>query len=179
MARPKVSVVPLWLLTAREVTDAVLAVSDVLIDIEGTAHSMRVRARQAATTPAAAWWGLGFLFDTQGGAGWCGWLPWEETPNAWQSTTYLAPRLRGQGLLSVLRCDQVHRAQALTRRWELVNPVFVSSIHEENVRSLAASRRYAQTQGWVEWESRFEKVLRRPAQVLTWPVGMPHDCYLG
>lgn len=77
----------------------------------------------------------------------------------------------------MLRCDQVHRAAGLVRRWGLGDVRFVSSVSVGNERSLAASRRYAEDAGWGNW-SRVQESDRK-AWVLDWPgVDAPHRCFL-
>ena len=171
------AIVPLRAASPSEVREAVRAASDAMTAPDGAVANWLELHRWLLLAPTADFWAAALLFDEVGGAGWTGWIPYRERRNSWQSSTWIAPRLRGQGLLPLLRCDQVHRAEQLADRWQLDDARFVSSIAVGNTRSLTASRGYAASAGWNGW-SRVREA-GRDAWVLSWPFpATPHVCFL-
>jgi len=156
-----------------------MTVSDALGDPPVTVANWLRRHRELMEGRGLEFSGLCLLFDRSGAAGWSGWLPYRDRERTWQSSTYLAPRLRGTGLMALLRCDQVHRAVNLRARLGGAAPAFVSSIATDNPRSLAASRAYAADTGWANWAHTVEREAGRLAWVLEWPaLPAPHACFL-
>lgn len=176
---PTINLVPLRLAAWSEVRDAVTACRDAMTQPDNTLAMWQRRHQHTLTHDTSDMWGACVIADAHGGAGWTGWVPYQEQPGTWQSTTWLAPRLRGTGLLEQLRCDQIHRAAALKTRWNLQHMTLVSSIDATNTRSLTASRRYADARGWTDWTSVTETVRPRQAWLLTWPANLDdHPCHL-
>lgn len=96
--------------------------------------------------------------------GWVGWCLYPEFPDAWQTTTFLAPRWRGMGLLQHLRAHQHALAHQLTTPVKLVTSVDVN-----NFRSLKASHRYAESMNWSPGTITTEPIRGRIAVVWHWP----------
>jgi len=159
----------------RSVADRVAALAE---------HRARVRAGAAPAAYRLVLHGPRDAAPT--GAGWCGWVPLAD--GAWQSSTYLAPHLRGTGLLDRLRCAQVHDAAAVTRAAAAAGegpPRFASTIDVRNARSLAASLGYARRAGWRvdpgTWREVDQPDRGRRVVVLDWPPEVawgaaPHPC---
>jgi hypothetical protein len=163
--------IPLAVVPCRDIRDAVAAVSDAVAHPDALTHRMLTRAHTARITndPARLW----LLYDGAAPAGWAGWAP-HEPSCGWQSTTYLAPHLRGHRLLHQARCLQAHAVPLLPS----AGPV-ISSIAVTNDRSLRASTRYAREHGWPERLTVVhEPHLQRNAWILTWPPApVPHTCF--
>lgn len=155
---------------------AVVSVADALTDLDGTLQHWNARHREAQGG-GPAYWALDLVFDAGGPAGWAGWIPYQEHDSVWQSSTWLAPRLRGRGLVPVIRCHQAHRAEQLVRYIGNRPIRFVSSVDELNARSLRASQRYATSHGWPQWALTHERVRGRTAWVVEWPLPTPHTCF--
>ena len=162
------------------VSQAIHSVLDVLPDDSPVPERMwsRVAAIPEGNYPAA----FELLVVHNKAVGWSGWFPvWTNPYSTWSSATYLARRLRGRGLLPVLRCRQIHIAEQLTD--ELDNDLeFVSSIDTTNLQSLKASLRYAKSSGWPnEWYLREDADNNRMLARLVWPAAknMKHNCFVG
>ena len=160
--------------------ECVASVLDSLSEGSRVAERMwaRVQAVREGEYPAAC----DLLLKDWHGVGWSGWFPlWTNPYAAWSSATYLAPSLRGKGLLPILRCRQIHAAQQICE--ELDEDVeFVSSIETANTRSLKASFRYAKNNGWANrWYLYEDKDLARLMLRMEWPEPhkAKHVCYLG
>lgn len=161
------------------INESVASVLDVLPDESPVAERMwaRVQAIREGDYPAAC----DLLLKDGEGVGWSGWFPlWTNPYAAWSSATYLAPSLRGTGLLPVLRCRQAHAVAdicaALDHEVE-----FVSSIDTANVQSLRASHKYAVANGWRNrWYLRDDRENDRMSLRMEWPSRpVPHQCFLG
>lgn len=185
-----ISVVPLRCVTAREMEECVLAVSDKLQDTDYTLSVWRDLCRTAAVDYTPDYWATYLIFDENGqGGGWCGWLPYQEEKNVWQSTTWLSPALRGRNLIPYFRCHQIHSARNLVTRWNLTGVKFLSSIDQSNIVSFRASDKYLKKENWyskysVCWELKEETRRGRIANVLEWPADhvaegtLQHTCHL-
>lgn len=183
-AMPPVRRVPLAE-ASNNLIDSCVAVSTddsaVFSDDYRTRYMQSLRAERAAMrngqSPAVR--DLLVLEDGQPG-GWVGWTRYRGPIEAWESTTFLAPRLRGTGMLALARCWQVHLVAAL-HGWDGDNDsVLLSSIASTNPRSLAASAAYASEQGWsTDWLMVTEPLKGRTSRVLLWPRGprITHACF--
>lgn len=119
------------------------------------------------------------LVDDDGPAGWFGWVPYGTDGNTWETTTFLAPRLRGTGVFAQARCAQAHALDNLVAEHG-TDFRAITSIHQDNPRSLAASRRYVSENGWPDtWRLVDEPHKDRTAWVFTWPILTPHTCLRG
>lgn len=137
----------------------------------------RVQAIREGEFPAAC----DMLLKGWQGVGWSGWFPlWTNPYAAWSSATYLAPSLRGKGLLPILRCRQAHAALEIFERME-GDVEFVSSIEATNTQSLRASMKYARRNKWPNsWYLYDDRSLDRIMLRMMWPdPPMPHECYMG
>jgi hypothetical protein len=117
------------------------------------------------------------IADEHGPAGWVGLTQYNKQPLVWESTTFLAPRLRGIGLLPYARCWQAHMVDdLLARHGDEVR--VLTSIAEWNHRSQQASRRYASDHGWPDtWRHEPEPHKDRIGVLFDWPVPVPHTCF--
>lgn len=152
------------------------AVSDALLPGSSMLDKMtrRWRLAQEGQHPDSLW------IVCHGGrpAGWAGWVTYPDEPNAWQTTTYLAPQLRGVGLLPVVRCRQIH-AMAVVERWSgHPDLTFLTSVDVRNRRSLRASSNYIERQGWPGGWKRARELGGRDAWVYRWPRVPAHSCPL-
>ena len=115
--------------------------------------------------------------------GWCGWVPYVEAKDSWQTSTYIATPWRGTGLFERARCRQMHD-MGLVVKWAETRggrvESFVSSIACWNDRSLRASRRYATSNRWPDtWKRIEERESGRQAYVFFYPQPVPdHQCFL-
>lgn len=137
----------------------------------------RREAMAAGGLPESLW----LLCADSSPVGWAGWAPYKERPNCWQTTTYFAATHRGTGLFERVRCLQLHAATDVAD-WAAargLTATFMLSIAAWNQRSLAAARRYAETNGWPDtWEQVFEPLAGREAHVYTFPFpDPPHRCF--
>ena len=183
VGKRRIMFIPLALAEPKEVEAAVDSVSDSFKDWTGTRENWLRRHHELHCGENLDYSGISIIQDGFGFAGWCGWLPYQEEPDIWQSSTYLAPRLRGLDAIPVMRCHQVHRAEVLAERLGRRDIRFISSIDVANTRSLKASKRYALDAGWggdADWVLTEEKNRGRNAYVLAWPE-MPatHACFSG
>lgn len=125
---------------------------------------------------------LDLLIDDHGPAGWVGLfrVPQSDLYGSVvtvEVTTYLSPRLRGQGLFDVAMCWQAHMVDdlMLTHGTQLK---VVASIADWNARSIAAFTRYANQHGWPQdWTVVGEPTKDRISHILRWPVPVPHTCH--
>jgi hypothetical protein len=161
------------------VDDAFTAVVDAIADPPKLYDAFLERrdAMIAGELPESLW----LLGDPSGSVGWVGWAPYKERPHCWQTTTYFSAAHRGTGLFERARCHQVHAAEAVAA-WASergMPATFMLSIAAQNERSLAASRRYAASNGWPDtWERVFEPLADREAYVFTFPFPeVPHQCF--
>jgi hypothetical protein len=166
--------------TTEMIDEALAAVADatpVPGKLQDALYQRRV-AMAAGDLPKALW----LLRAKSGFVGWVGWAPYKERPDCWQTTTYFAADLRGTGLFERARCHQLHAADVIDR-WrverELPPVTFMLSIADWNHRSLHASRRYAESNGWPDtWEQVYETVAERDAHVFSFPYpAATHRCY--
>lgn len=173
--------VPISCCTASEIEEAVLSCSDAFHDTDGTVKTW-LRRHQEVLWGGPYFTAVNFIFDKDGGAGWVGWVPYLEGSHEWQSTVYLAPRIRGTGLFPVAQCQIFHLADKLQARFRDTpsGVTFVTSISVENGRSIAAHKAYTR-----EWKSAWERVWEnksngeRDAWVLQWDEPFPaHPCFL-
>lgn len=162
------------------IEESIASVLDIIGEDSPVAERMwaRVRAVREGHYPAAC----DMLLKDWRGVGWSGWFPlWTNPYAAWSSATYLAPSLRGRGLLPVLRCRQAHAAEEICDQLgEAVE--FVSSIDTTNTRSLKASHRYAKASGWRnQWYLYDDRENDRMMLRMMWPSppAIPHECFLG
>lgn len=120
---------------------------------------------------------LDLLMDSQGPAGWVGFVPYAPSPLTWESSTFLAPRLRGGDAFLAARCAQAHMGQDLVRKHG-DKVALVSSINSHNERAIRASRSYIDQHGWpdsgtiVAGEHKSRKSL-----LIRWPLPTPHLCF--
>lgn len=184
---PRLSGLPLPLAFRRarfpDIEGAVSSVRDALEDPLDWCDLLVERAAQAARgdLPDAQL----FLKDYDGALGWAAWVPYLDAAdgqNVWHTSTYLAVRARGTGMLKAARCLQVHameRVAAWSAERELPAPRFVSSIGTWNGRSVAASSKYAREHAWgVDLVEVTETVKGREAFLLWWPESPAHTCLL-
>lgn len=108
---------------------------------------------------------VSLLHDPEGMVGWVGVIPYPEISGAWQSSTYLAPRWRGKGLVPFLRAYQQDLAT------QLLPPdiTLTTSVAIDNIRSLKACHKYAEAEGWPPGVITTEHARKRVAVVWRWP----------
>lgn len=162
------------------IDQALTAVADATPHPEKLRNALYERrlAMLAGDHPEALW----LLEDCKNMVGWVGWAPYKERDGCWQTTTYVASSLRGTGLFDRARCLQLHAADivsdwASTRSHSPVT--FLLSIADWNIRSIAASKRYVESNNWPDtWERVFEPIANRDAHVYVFPYpDAPHTCY--
>lgn len=150
----------------------------------------RLRERRAWAADPSNPDSYAFLVDEHGPAGWLGWIAYlgpaepavgdlEPGDRLWETSTYLAPRLRGTGFYPSAKCWQAHAATSIAATFP--GSVFISSIATTNERSIAATRRFATRNGWRTSERIVDEPWRtRAARVFTWPPPVaPHAaCHL-
>jgi hypothetical protein len=119
---------------------------------------------------------IDLICDDLGPAGWAGLTPYGLFPDTWESTTFLAPRLRGTHAFALARCLQAHRVDDLVTEHGQVR--VLTSTAQSNTRSVSASRRYAAHNGWPAGRFVEEPHKNRTSFVLDWPVPVPHTCLL-
>lgn len=111
--------------------------------------------------------------------GWVGFTPYANEVLTWESSTFLAPSMRGVGMLAKARCRQAHMAEQLV---EDCGPEakLVSSIAEWNRRSQKAAQKYAKTHSWPDLGKLVEEPHKdRKSLLIVWPQPVPHQCFLG
>lgn len=162
------------------IEECIQSVLDVLPEDSPTPSRMwaRVEAAREGHYPVAC----DLLTSGGRGVGWVGWFPlWINPYSTWSSATYLAAKLRGRGLVPVLRCWQAHAAETIVE--ELGERVeFVSSIDTVNLRSLRASLKYAKANGWAnDCKLVNDSGNDRMMLHLVWPAppAIPHECFIG
>lgn len=133
--------------------------------------NMIARAHPEAIEP------IDLLVDDHGPAGWVGLVVYPDAEHTWETTTFLAPRLRGVGLFEWAKCWQAHAANdLLTIHGKHLR--LITSINPANTRSLAATRRYAETHDWPnDGALQDEPSKHRTGWVIEWPTPTPHTCY--
>ena len=133
--------------------------------------NMIARAHPDAVEP------LDLLLDDHGAAGWIGLVVYPEAEHTWETTTFLAPRLRGTGLFGWAKCWQVHAMEDL-RAAHCPHLRLVTSINPNNARSLAATGAYARTHGWPDTGGfQHEPSKQRTGWVIERPTPTPHACH--
>ena len=173
--------IPLKDATDTLIHESISSVLDTLPDDSPVAERMwaRVRAIREGDYPSAC----EILIKDWEGVGWSGWFPlWSNPYSSWSSATYLAPRLRGKGLLPILRCRQAHAAEEVLELLKDNDIEFVSSIDTVNTGSLKASHRYAKASGWRNrWSLTEDRENDRIMLRMVWPSppNIPHHCYMG
>lgn len=168
-----VTYLPLVQASDEQIAFAVDAVRDTLSDPFGTMKTWTSRLREPSIGLSPYLWS-GLLLAGGKPSGWAGWLPYPGVDNAWGTSTYLAPALRGSGAFDTAMCLQAHLAADLRARWpETVR--LVTSVPPLNTRALTAHQRYAAAHGWGDWVMAREP--NRLAWVIDWPADpVPHTC---
>ena len=172
--------VPIQDATDTLIDECINAVLDTLPDDSPLPQRIwaRVECIRENSYPASA----DLLVQSGVGVGISGWFPlWDNPYGAWSSATYISPKLRGKGLLPVLRCRQIHSAAQILRELD-AKVEFVSSIDPMNHRSIRASFKYAKSNRWPnEWYLYDDKENDRIMLRMVWPNPLRalHDCFLG